>query len=254
VQLDPSSIDILATSRPRSSRAAVHRCGGDRAPRDRARRTYAKAWFILALALQPQGRMLEALDAATRAAGLAPEQEGYAGVKAQLENGIGAPDRARRTLETALARMPMSTALRFELASVLEYKLASLPTAAARTSRSCRSIPRTARRCRSSRSCAGALPTGASATRWSRRYRARWPRCECLSPFAFLSLPSTRAEQRACARNWTLASARSGRRIAPAVAETGACASVPVRRFAQSRYRVSRGRPVRAARPRRASR
>lgn len=55
--------------------------------------THAKSWFTLSLALQPQGRMLGSPDAATRATSLGPGQDGFAGLKAQIESGIGAHDK-----------------------------------------------------------------------------------------------------------------------------------------------------------------
>jgi protein O-GlcNAc transferase len=82
--------------------------------------TYAAGWFNLALALSPQGRLLEALDAASRAAGLAPAQPGYAGFRAEIEQAIGAPQKARATLEAALVRAPTNPVLRFQLASLLD--------------------------------------------------------------------------------------------------------------------------------------
>ncbi len=123
-QLDPASDEILANLAAAQLAWDQHQDAEATARRVIARDpTVAKAWFILALALQPQGRMLEALDAATRAAGLAPDEAGFAGLKAQLENGIGAPEKARQTLETILARKPMSVPLRFELAGLFEYRL-----------------------------------------------------------------------------------------------------------------------------------
>src|SRR5947209_17573940 len=85
-----------------------------------ADRTHAPGWYNLALALAPQDRVLEALDAASRAAGLAPEQPGYAGFKAQLEAMLGGGEKARATLESALARHPTHAALRFQLATLLD--------------------------------------------------------------------------------------------------------------------------------------
>ena len=85
-----------------------------------ADKTHAIAWYNLALALAPQDRVLEALDAASRAAALAPEQPAYGGFKAQLEDALGGRDKARATLESALARHPTHAALRFQLAALLD--------------------------------------------------------------------------------------------------------------------------------------
>ncbi|MFO1317805.1 MAG: tetratricopeptide repeat protein [Burkholderiales bacterium] len=166
--------------------------------------TYAKAWLILALALQPQGRMLEALDAATRAAGLAPEQEGNAGVKAQIELGIGAVDKARQTLETALARHPMSAALRFELASLLEFRVGDLAAAATAYEHVLRVDPAHGPALSQLTFLRGRMADWHDRDALVQRYRAAVAAdVATLSPFAFLSLPSTRGEQRRCARTWT---------------------------------------------------
>ncbi|MCC7325251.1 MAG: tetratricopeptide repeat protein [Burkholderiales bacterium] len=165
--------------------------------------THAAGWFSLSLALQPQGRMLEALEAATRAAGLAPDQEAYAGVKAQLENGIGAPERARQTLEKALARNPMSAALRFELASLLENKLALLPDAAVAYEQVLQIDPNHGAALSQLSFLRGRLADWHDRRSLYERFRSGvLAATPMLSPFAFLSLPSTRAEQRLCAQNW----------------------------------------------------
>jgi protein O-GlcNAc transferase len=164
----------------------------------------AQGWFILALALHPQGRMLEALEAVTRAAGLAPEQEGYSGLKAQLETGIGAPEKARRTLESALARNPLSMALRFQLANLFEYKLADPASALAAYEQVLRVDPRNGSALSQLAFLRGRIAEWRGRDELVQRYRAGVEAgLPGLSPFAFLSLPSTRAEQRRCARNWT---------------------------------------------------
>ncbi|MCC6868185.1 MAG: tetratricopeptide repeat protein [Burkholderiales bacterium] len=165
--------------------------------------TQAKAWFTLALALQPQGRMLEALDAATRAASLDAVEEGYAGLKAQIENGIGAPEKARATLEKALVRIPLSRALRFELASLLEYKLGAPEAAVAEYEQVLKLDPRHGPALSQLAFLRGRLADWRDRQALVQRYRdAVAAGSSALSPFAFLSLPSTRAEQRTCARNW----------------------------------------------------
>ncbi len=172
--------------------------------------TVAVGWFTLALCLQPQGRMLEALDAVTRAAGLAPGEEGYAGVKAQIEIGIGATDKARATLEKALARLPMSASLRFELASVLENRVKDLPAAAAAYEQALNIDPNNGAALGQLTFLRGRLADWRDRAQLVKRYRdgvhAAMP---ALSPFALLSLPSTRAEQRKCAETWTAALAEA---------------------------------------------
>lgn len=178
--------------------------------------THAKAWFTLALALQPQGRMLEALDAVTRATSLAPGEEGFAGLKAQIENGIGAPDKARATLEKALTRLPMSRTLRFELASLLEYKLGAPEAAVAQYEQVLKLDPHHGPALSQLAFLDGRLARWHDRNVLVRRYReALAAGAAALSPFALLSLPSTRAEQRACARNWTAPLAGSGHGAPP---------------------------------------
>ncbi len=199
----------LAWNQPVAAEATVRRVVA-------ADPTHAKSWFTLALALQPQGRMLEALDAATRAASLAPGEEGFAGLKAQIENGIGAPEKARATLEKALTRLPMSRTLRFELASLLEYKLGAPETAAAQYEQVLKLDPHHGPALSQLAFLRGRLADWHDHDALVRRYReAVAAGAAALSPFALLSLPSTRAEQRACARNWTAPLAGSGHEIPP---------------------------------------
>jgi tetratricopeptide (TPR) repeat protein len=77
----------------------------------------------------PQGRILEALDAASRAAAIAPGELAHAGFVAQLQERIGRYDAACRTLEGALARRPTASALHGQQARVLE-RMGDLPAAA----------------------------------------------------------------------------------------------------------------------------
>ena len=169
--------------------------------------TVAVGWFTLALCLQPQGRMLEALDAATRAAGLAPGEEGYAGLKAQIENGIGAADKARHTLETALAgiRCPRA-ALRTRGRARATAR--GLPAAAAAYEQVLQHRSRSRRALSQLTFLRSRLADWRDREQLVQRYRegvrAAMP---ALSPFALLSLPSTRAEQRKCAETWSAAMA-----------------------------------------------
>jgi predicted O-linked N-acetylglucosamine transferase (SPINDLY family) len=204
-KLDPLSDEIALNL------AAAQHANGDIAKAEATARAVtareantAKAWFILALSLHTQGRMLEALDAATRAASLGPGEEGYAGLKAQLEIGIGAAPKARRTLETALARMPASLPLRFELASLLEHNLGSLVEAADAYEQALRIDPMHGGTLSQLTFLRGRLADWRDRDERVARYRkAVASGSSALSPFAFLSLPSTRAEQRECAANWS---------------------------------------------------
>jgi predicted O-linked N-acetylglucosamine transferase (SPINDLY family) len=161
------------------------------------------AWSILSLALQPQGRMLEALDAASRAASLAPDREQHAVLKAQIETGIGAPEKARQTLEKALARHPMSAILRFELAGLLEFRLAEPEAAAAAYDQVLRIEPQHGAALSQLTFLRARLADWHDRDALVKRYRAGVAAdLPSLSPFALLSLPSTRAEQRQCAQAW----------------------------------------------------
>jgi protein O-GlcNAc transferase len=164
---------------------------------------HATAWSILSLALQPQGRMLEALDAATRATGLAPERDHHAVLKAQIELGIGAPEKARQTLDKALARHPMSAALRFELAGLLEFRLAEPEAAAAAYEQVLRIEPQHGAALSQLTFLRARLADWRDRDALVKRYRAGVAaELPALSPFALLSLPSTRGEQRQCAQTW----------------------------------------------------
>ncbi len=165
--------------------------------------SHVAGWSILSLALQPQGRMLEALDAASRAAGLAPERDQHAVLKAQIELGIGAHDKARQTLEKALARHPMSAVLRFELAGLLEFRLAESEAAAAAYEQVLRIEPQHGAALSQLTFLRARLADWRDRDSLVKRYRAGVAaELPALSPFALLSLPSTRAEQRQCAQTW----------------------------------------------------
>jgi predicted O-linked N-acetylglucosamine transferase (SPINDLY family) len=202
--LDPASPEILV-----NLAATQSACGQHARAEATARRlialdaTRAKAWFVLAVALREQGRALEALDAVSKAAGLDPAQQAFAAQKAQLEAAIGAPERARKTLESALARLPASVPLRFELASLLERDLGDLPRAAAEYAQVQKLDPRHGATLSQLAFLRGRLADWQGRYELVARYRAGVAAATpALSPFAFLSLPSTRAEQRACARTW----------------------------------------------------
>src|SRR5512142_22350 len=176
---------------------------------------YAAAWHNLALALEPQGRLLEAMDAASRACALSPDEPPYAGLKAQLETTAGMHKKARATLDAALARHPGSAALQFELAGLLErdneleramqaYEnvVRLEPTHGAALSQLLFLRQRTG----------DWHDLAALRSRFRDGVAQRLP---LLSPFVLLSQPSTRAEQRRCAEAWTAAVAPCRAAIAP---------------------------------------
>ena len=176
-------------------------------------KTHAVGWYNLALALAPQDRVLEALDAAARASALAPEQPAYAGLKAQLEGELGGADKARATLESALVRHPTHAQLRFQLATLLDAQGESLAAAQA--------YEQVTRLDPQNGAALGQLL-------FLRRRLADWhdlPQLQQrfiggvgrgmpgLSPFVLLSNGDSRALQRRCAETWasaqgTLADAR----------------------------------------------
>lgn len=171
---------------------------------------FAAGWHNLAMALEPQGRLLEAMDAASRASALAPAEPAYAGFKAQLEATAGMRRKARSTLESALERKPGSAALQFQLAGLLE-----------RENELDRALQAYERVLALEPSHGAAL----SQLLFLRQRLGDWHDLAALraqfrdgvahdvallSPFALLSQPSTRGEQRRCADAWAAA-------LAPAV-------------------------------------
>jgi len=163
---------------------------------------HAAGWFHLALALQPQGRMLEALDAAGRASGMATGEVRYAGLKAQLEDQVGAPDKAHATLEAALARTPTSVELRFELAGLLDRQGDSLAAAQA-YEHVLKFDPHHGAALSQLVFMRGNRADWRDRTQLVQRCRAEVAAATPLvSPFALLGLPSSRAEQRKCAETW----------------------------------------------------
>jgi predicted O-linked N-acetylglucosamine transferase (SPINDLY family) len=166
---------------------------------------HAAGWYNLAHALFAQGATLEALDAATRASGIAAGEPAYAGLKAQIEERAGLTDKARETLERALTRHPTHAALRFELASLLERE--GDAAAAADAFAQVLSIePRHGAALSQLTFLRQRLADWRDLPELRRRFRegvaADVP---LLSPFVLLSQPSTRGEQRRCAEAWTAA-------------------------------------------------
>ncbi len=169
---------------------------------------HAPGWYNLAHVLEPQGRVLEALDAASRAAGLAPGEVAPAGLKAQLQEKLGQFDGARKTLEGALARSPAAADLHIQLASVVEHLDDDLAAAKAYEN---------ALRLRPGDGAALAqlLFLRKRLCDWhdladlQTRFRAGVAAGNSLlTPFSFLSDPSSRADQLRCAMTWSAPYAR----------------------------------------------
>ena len=165
--------------------------------------TFAAGWYNLALVLEPQSRQLEALDAASRAAAFAPAVPAYAGLLAQLQESLDQLGTAKKTLETALARQPMAAALYVQLGNVAE-RLGDLPGAMRAFERALRLQPADGAILSqllflSKRTCDW-HDLAMLQARFRDGIRAKRP---FLTPFSYLSDPSTRADQRQCAENWS---------------------------------------------------
>ena len=182
-------------------------------------RNHAAAWNNLAHALEPQGRLLEALDAASRAAALAPEEPAYAGLKAQLEITAGMRRRARATLDAALARKPSSAALQFQLAGLLEREndLAAAMQAYENVVRLDAHHGAALSQLLFLRQRLGDWHDLDTLRRQFRDGIAS--QVPLLSPFVWLSQPSTLDEQRRCAEAWTAALAPPSPKPAPRALE-----------------------------------
>jgi predicted O-linked N-acetylglucosamine transferase (SPINDLY family) len=186
----------------------------------------ASGWFNLALALQDQARGDDAVHAARKALALAPDDLRAAGLAAVLVAAGGDLAAARATLDRALAKHPNSVALwtvkawvagrARDLASEIDahaHVLAIEPGNAAALSQ--------------------LVFAKKSALDWDglaelqQRFRGGVAaKAAHLTPFSFLSDPSTRGEQRLCAATWSegfavrdgvpppvVASAHDGRRL-----------------------------------------
>ena len=171
--------------------------------------THAPGWHNLSLALKSRGALLEALDAATRAAGTARDAPAYSGHKAQIELALGNTAAAKATLAAVLARSPANAALRFELAGVLE-RTGDLVGAADAYAQVLRIDP--------------GHGAALSQLTFLRMRVADWNDLPDLrtrlrkgigtgtlpvSPFVLLSQPSSRSDQRRCAETWTAALTRA---------------------------------------------
>jgi predicted O-linked N-acetylglucosamine transferase (SPINDLY family) len=163
---------------------------------------HAAGWFHLALALRPQGRLLEALDAAGRAAGMATSEVRYAGLKSQIEDQVGAPDKARATLDAALARTPTSAALRFQLADLLD-RHGDASAAALAYEQVLNIDPHHGSALSQLVFLRGNLADWRNRQELVQHFRAEVEAgTPLVSPFALLALPCSRAEQRKCAETW----------------------------------------------------
>jgi len=204
VRHDPRSAEIwnnlasvwLANNRPAEAELATRQA-------IKIAATFAQAWFNLALALEALGRPYEALAAATRAVELAPGQTPPAGLKAQLEQTLGRVADAGKTLDLALARDPHSAALQFQRSGLYE-QLGELPAAASACERALQAEPRHGPALSELLFLRKRLADWHDLAELQRRFAAGvaagMPQ---LSPFSYLSDPSSRSAQRHCAERWS---------------------------------------------------
>ena len=165
----------------------------------------AAGWHNLAHALEPQGRLLEAMDAASRATALAPAEPAYAGLKAQLETTAGMLKKARATLDAALARLPPSAPLQFQLAGLLERDQ-DLDGALRAYENVLRIEPSHGPALSQLLFLRQRVADWRDLAQWRQRlHEAVAQRVPLISPFVLLSQPTSRAEQRRCAETWTAA-------------------------------------------------
>ena len=162
----------------------------------------ASGWFNLALALQSQERLADARTAAHRALSLDPGDIAIAGLSAQLDAELGDLVSARETLSKALIRHPGHAALTMEQAWVAS-RAHDLPAAIDAYARVLEAQPGNGSALSQLIFCKKqALDwTGLDAlqARFSAGVAAGM---RLLTPFSFLSDPSTRGQQRQCAAAW----------------------------------------------------
>jgi predicted O-linked N-acetylglucosamine transferase (SPINDLY family) len=143
------------------------------------------------------------MDAASRAVALVPAEPRFAGLKAQLEITAGMRRRARSTLDAALARKPESAALQFQLAGLLERE-GDAASAMQAYENVVRLEPDHGAALSQLLFLRQRLGDWHDLEALRERFRegiaARRP---MLSPFVWLSQPSSRHEQRLCAETWT---------------------------------------------------
>ncbi len=164
---------------------------------------HAAGWHNLALTLEPQGRLLEALDAASRASTLAPDEPAFTGFKAQLEITAGLRKKARATLDAGLARKPRSVALQFQLAGLLEREN-ELDAAMQAYENVVRLEPDHGAALSQLLFLRQRTGVWHDLPELRKRFRDGIAKeTPLLSPFVLLSQPSSRDEQHRCANAWT---------------------------------------------------
>jgi predicted O-linked N-acetylglucosamine transferase (SPINDLY family) len=174
---------------------------------------HGKNWFNLALSLQAQNRLAEALESATKAAHLAPGAIDSLGLKAQLEHALGRTDAALATLDAAIKHHPSAAALHFQRARI-EEESGNLPAAACAYEQVLHLAPEHGPALSELLFLRKQLADWHDLGALQARFRAGVAAgLLYLTPFTQLSDPSSRAEQRRCAEQWSRAfagTARSG--------------------------------------------
>ena len=198
---DPAIASNLAAALLESGQAAAAESAARRATTIEP--SYAGGWFNLALALEAQARWPDALAAATRALTLAPDDIGAAGTAAQLAARSDDLPLARRILDDALRRRPRAAPLQLVLAWVATRQ-DDLPAAAAAFEAVLADDPDHGAALsqlifiKKRMADWNGLPALQQRFRDGVQRGAQW-----LTPFSFLSDPSTPAEQRRCATVWS---------------------------------------------------
>jgi protein O-GlcNAc transferase len=190
----------------------------------------ASGWFNLALALQAQERTTDARAAARRALNLDPGNIPIAGLSAQLDAESGDLASARETLAKALDRHPGHVALTMEQAWVAA-RANDLPAAADAYARVVAAQPGNGSALSQLIFCKKQLLDWTDLAGLQARFAAGAAAgMPLLTPFSFLSDPSTRARQKQCAATWAAGFAAGGVVTHPA-SPTAAPIPVPGRRL-----------------------
>jgi protein O-GlcNAc transferase len=162
----------------------------------------APGWFNLALALQAQERLADARAAAHRALNLDPGDIAIAGLSAQLDAESGDLASARETLSKALVRHPGDAALTMEQAWVAS-RAHDLPAAIDAYARVLEAQPGNGSALSQLVFCKKQVLDGTGLDELQARFGAGVAAGKrLLTPFSFLSDPSTRGQQKQCAAAW----------------------------------------------------
>ena len=199
---DPAIASNLAAALLESGQPAAAEAAARRATLADPR--FVGGWFNLALALEAQAKWPAARAAADRALQLAPEDIAAAGTAAQLAAHADDLPSARRILDAAVRRHPRAAALQLELAWVATRQH-DLPAAAAAFDAVLADDPGHGAALSQLIFLKKRMADWNGLSALQSRFRdgvangASW-----LTPFSFLSDPSTRTEQRRCATTWSV--------------------------------------------------